>query len=135
MKREELKIKVRSLSAECTIIRLKEDTLKARARKRRAQAKPVDRLVTSFWSLREHRGGLREEVRATHLAIAFLRGRSYAQAEKVARSEPPLGRALAIADPRSRTVIDLFCGGGLGAVGWAGRAWEYIPAETEAPCL
>lgn len=28
-------------------------------------------------------------------------------------------------DPESETVIDLFCGGGLGAVGWHGRAWEY----------
>ena len=36
------------------------------------------------------------------------------------------------ADPQSRTVIDLFCGGGLGAVGWHGRAWRYEPAETEA---
>ncbi len=29
------------------------------------------------------------------------------------------------ADPESRTVIDLFCGGGLGAVGWHGRYWKY----------
>lgn len=36
-----------------------------------------------------------------------------------------LSRALAEADPESRTVIDLFCGGGLGALGWHGRAWHY----------
>ena len=28
-------------------------------------------------------------------------------------------------DPESRTVIDLFCGGGLGAVGWHGRYWSF----------
>lgn len=36
-----------------------------------------------------------------------------------------LGEAFAESDPESETVIDLFCGGGLGAVGWHGRAWEY----------
>lgn len=34
-----------------------------------------------------------------------------------------LSRALAEADPKSRTVLDLFCGGGLWACGWHGRAW------------
>ncbi len=33
--------------------------------------------------------------------------------------------ALKAADPQSRTVIDLFCGGGLGAVGWHGNYWSY----------
>lgn len=36
-----------------------------------------------------------------------------------------LGDAFGESDPESETVIDLFCGGGLGAVGWHGRAWEY----------
>lgn len=36
--------------------------------------------------------------------------------------------AFALADPDSRTVIDLFCGGGLGACGWHGRAWTYAAA-------
>lgn len=36
-----------------------------------------------------------------------------------------LGEAFAESDPESETVVDLFCGGGLGAVGWHGRAWEY----------
>lgn len=35
-----------------------------------------------------------------------------------------LSRALADADPQSRTVLDLFCGGGLWACGWHGRAWR-----------
>lgn len=43
-----------------------------------------------------------------------------------------LSRALAEADPDSHTVIDLFCGGGLGSVGWHGRAWEY---ERDRPLL
>lgn len=36
-----------------------------------------------------------------------------------------LGDAFGESDPESETVIDLFCGGGLGAVGWHGRAKEY----------
>lgn len=40
-----------------------------------------------------------------------------------------LSRALAEADPLSCTVVDLFCGGGLWACGWHGRAWR---AEREA---
>ena len=36
-----------------------------------------------------------------------------------------LSRAFKAADPASRTVIDLFCGGGCGAVGWHGRSWTY----------
>lgn len=38
-----------------------------------------------------------------------------------------MSRALGDADPQSSTVIDLFCGGGLGAAGWHGRAWSYEP--------
>lgn len=33
-------------------------------------------------------------------------------------------------DPESKSVIDLFCGGGLCAVGWHGRSWKY---ETAFP--
>lgn len=33
--------------------------------------------------------------------------------------------AFASVDPESRTVVDLFSGGGLGAVGWHGRCWKY----------
>lgn len=40
--------------------------------------------------------------------------------------------AFAKADPESRTVIDLFCGGGLGACGWHGRYWaSQLPAGGE----
>lgn len=43
-------------------------------------------------------------------------------------------RALAAADPDSRTVIDLFCGGGLGASGWHQKYWTYTPEEGETQC-
>lgn len=39
--------------------------------------------------------------------------------------------ALHAADPQSRSVIDLFCGGGLGAVGWSGKFWRYPETESE----
>jgi site-specific DNA-cytosine methylase len=42
-----------------------------------------------------------------------------------------MSESLAAADPKSRTVIDLFCGGGLGAIGWHGRGWEYAPERQE----
>lgn len=40
-----------------------------------------------------------------------------------------LSRALAEADPKSRTVLDLFCGGGLWACGWHGRSWTHTEAQ------
>lgn len=43
-----------------------------------------------------------------------------------------MSESLAAADPKSVTVIDLFCGGGLGAVGWHGRAWELQKVEAGA---
>lgn len=41
-------------------------------------------------------------------------------------------RALALADPDSRTVMDLFSGGGLGAVGWHQRYWVYQQRKAGA---
>lgn len=43
-----------------------------------------------------------------------------------------MSEAFRAADPSSRTVIDLFCGGGCGAVGWHGRAWELAREEARA---
>ncbi len=40
--------------------------------------------------------------------------------------------AFALADPDSHSVIDLFCGGGLGACGWHGRYWSYHPLAESA---
>ena len=36
-----------------------------------------------------------------------------------------MSRALKQSDPESHTVIDEFCGGGLGSLGWHGRYWSY----------
>lgn len=41
-----------------------------------------------------------------------------------------LSREMALSDPDSRTAIDLFCGGGLGACGWHGRFWSYEASPT-----
>lgn len=41
-----------------------------------------------------------------------------------------MSEALRAADPDAVTVVDLFCGGGCGAVGWHGRAWEYDAEAT-----
>lgn len=38
--------------------------------------------------------------------------------------------AISSVDPEARTVTDLFCGGGLGAVGWHGRSWTYQQREA-----
>ena len=40
--------------------------------------------------------------------------------------------AFQAADPDSSTVIDLFCGGGLGASGWHQRFWQLTPSEVAA---
>jgi hypothetical protein len=44
-----------------------------------------------------------------------------------------MSAALAAADPGSRAVVDLFCGGGLGACGWHGRYWAYDVAREAVP--
>lgn len=36
-----------------------------------------------------------------------------------------LREAMETVDPESKTCIDLYCGGGIGATGFAGRAWSY----------
>lgn len=41
-----------------------------------------------------------------------------------------MSRSLGDADPDSRSVVDLFCGGGLGAVGWHGRYWSCDPESS-----
>lgn len=97
MMKSELKIKIVSLGSECTLIRLEEGRLKRRARKARARGVSDAAFVRSFWSLRDHRAGLRSESRAALLALAFLRGRAYADVEAFSRSGAPFGRAAEIA--------------------------------------
>ena len=76
-----LKIKVVSLAAEARLIRQEEN----RFRKR----KPSDRALAARQGLRQHRvGEIRPEARSACLAYAFLRGRTYQQAEGKAKSLP-----------------------------------------------
>jgi hypothetical protein len=99
-----LKVKIKSLAAEARIIRLEED--KALCRKRGAAAytpsgapggdkKPKQkssphRKEDRYQSLREHRVfDVRKEQRASLLAYAFIRGKSYAAVEKPHKDNPP----------------------------------------------
>lgn len=43
-----------------------------------------------------------------------------------------MARSLREADPEAVTVVDLFCGGGLGAAGWCGRYWQRAAREVTA---
>lgn len=43
-----------------------------------------------------------------------------------------LSEAVKAVDPEARTLVDLFCGGGIGAVGWHGRVWRYEPEGVTA---
>lgn len=98
MRFEELKIKIRSLAAEQTMIHRREIKLKKRARRQRVHPSTrLDATVASFWSLRGHRVELRDESRAALLAYAFLRGIPYAKLELVSRTDPPLRRVERIA--------------------------------------
>ena len=44
-----------------------------------------------------------------------------------------LRRAMESADPRCKTHIDLYCGGGIGAAGWHGRFWSYNGGSSPPP--
>jgi len=73
----ELKVKAKSLAAESKIIRIEELKLK-RTPVRYKDKKVVDNIV----SLAEHRRwNVRNEARATHLARAFLAGKTYVSVE------------------------------------------------------
>lgn len=100
-----LRIKENSLAAEQTMIRREEKKHKwaaraARGRQRvlkaEAEAKRqgfVERdFTTNTNSLREHRLGLRKELRSTHLARCFLRGTLYGEAERFAYTQPDWNR-------------------------------------------
>lgn len=65
-----LKVKLKSLAEEQRIIRKEEIKYRHTAMRK---------------DLYEHRMGLRKEIRATHLAYGFLRGRAYRQIEPTAR--------------------------------------------------
>lgn len=104
-----LKIKIKSLAAEATMIhreerrhnighrgrvRIRRQLAKAtdltptqRARLERKMQKPSERAMKAFWGLRWHRQyDVRSESRASHVAYGFLRGLDYKQIEGTAKS-------------------------------------------------
>ncbi len=89
-----LKVKVHSLSTEMTYIRRMEDKWKNKAKAARQRqlmaAEPKEVAYKAllyaeknFWSLRQHRTGMKSEARTTHLAYGFIRGVPYARMERI----------------------------------------------------
>lgn len=74
-----LKIKAHSLADEARYIRKQEKHALKRARfhKNKQESSPADFHYGGYQSLREHRLMLRNQMRATHLARAFLAGTDY----------------------------------------------------------
>lgn len=110
-----LKIKIKSLAAEATMIhreerrhnighrgrvRIRRQLAKSteltpgqRARLERRLAKPSDNAMKAFWGLRDHRTiDVRSESRASHIAYGFLNGLDYKRIEGTAKSAPNWSR-------------------------------------------
>lgn len=82
----ELKIKSKHLALEPAIIRHEERKLRKRIRANRnyQDNKTAEALESKWYSLYTHRKwDVRNEARATHLARAYLAGKSYKSVEKV----------------------------------------------------
>lgn len=83
----ELKIKAKHLAYEPAIIRKEENRLKRIARKMRESQKCDRKVMNKMFSLQAHRRhDVKLEARATHLARAFLAGKSYSDVEGKRRS-------------------------------------------------
>lgn len=110
-----LKIKIKSLAAEATMIhreerrhnighrgrvRIRRQLARAndltpaqRTRLERRLAKPSDRAMKAFWGLRHHRQyDVRSESRASHIAYGFLNGLPYNCIEANTKSPPNWSR-------------------------------------------
>jgi hypothetical protein len=76
-----LKVKIKSLATEATIIRKEEHSAKAQYRylkDKQGLEKQYDEAVSTFWGLRSHRTiDVRNEARAAQLAYAFVRGKPF----------------------------------------------------------
>lgn len=96
-----LKIKIKSLAAEASMIRREEHLWKLRDRE-------------LFFGLRSHRTwDVRREARAALLAYGFLRGRPYKKIEAFTYDPPPFGRVVALVKKYgagSEIVMDWFQG-------------------------
>lgn len=83
-----LKIKIKSLTEETRIIRREES--KQRELRKVFDTTKSQRANKYFWGLRAHRQvDIREEQRATLLAYAYLRGKTYASVEGNAHKGAP----------------------------------------------
>lgn len=120
-----LKIKIKSLAAEATMIRLEErrqnpghrGRVKARRllegktkalmsdaqaaiainKARRTLKVPTEKQMAGFWGLREHRRlVVRVESRASNIAYGFLRGLDYKQIENKSNTEPDWSKVKAM---------------------------------------
>lgn len=110
-----LKIKIKSLAAEATMIhreerrhnighrgrvRIRRQLAKAtdltpaqRVRLERRLAAPSERALKAFWGLRWHRQyDVRSESRASHIAYGFLNGLPYSRVEANTKSSPNWSR-------------------------------------------
>lgn len=101
IERRKLKIKANSLSAEQKMIRLEEKKHKWKMRALRGKQQILKAagktivehpLETNTSSLYLHRLGLRKELRSTHIARCFLRGRKYSEIENFSYQQPDWNR-------------------------------------------
>lgn len=80
-----LKVKIKSLAAEATIIRHQELKWKQKARsarERQMASRYVDDHMDTFWGLRHHRKAIvGVEARASFIAYAYMRGQVYQNVE------------------------------------------------------
>ena len=127
-----LKVKIKSLAAEATIIhreerqynigargrtRLKRQLRRAndltdaqRARIERRLQAPSATAMQTFWGLRHHRTyDVRSESRAAQVAYGFLRGRTYQQVEGSAKTSPDWKRVQRLVEkygPKGQTDLE-----------------------------
>ena len=87
-----LKIKLKTLAAEATLIRKEErKALEAGRHGLHADRDDYERHYRAYESLRDHRTGIvRSTARINNLAYGFLRGRAYAEMEAKTTSEVDL---------------------------------------------
>lgn len=84
-----LKIKVQTLGAECRVAKSQERQWLRKAKKARAKQRDPKYAEANWFSIRQHRlAVIRKEARDSHLALGFLRGRSYEEMENVAYHAP-----------------------------------------------
>jgi hypothetical protein len=88
-----LKIKVKSLAAEATMIRKEENKAKSHYRylaKKQGREWEYEQTVKEFWGLRHHRKwDVGTESRAALIAYGYLRGLQYSQIEKPDKCNSP----------------------------------------------